>query len=94
MRKVFHILDSKELGKHGYVVLCVDKLADDFYGIEDAVGMYPNKLKLSERIDEIWTKGKKGKIRSWYVSYIKINGQKIQLIYTTKGQSDYRRDGE
>lgn len=94
MRKVFHILDSKELGKDGYVVLCLDKIADDFHGIEDAVGMYPNKLKLSERIDEMRTRGKKGKIQSWYVSYIKISGQKIQLIYTTKDQRDYRRDGE
>ena len=94
MRKVCRILYSKELGKDGYVVLCLDKIADDFYEIEDVVGMYPNKLKASERIDEIRTKGKKGKIRSWYVSYIKIKGQKIQLIYTTKGQSDYRRDGE
>jgi len=76
------------------VVLCLERIADDFYGIEEAVGMYLNKLKMSERIDEIRTRGKKGKIRNWYVSYIKINGQKIQLIYTTKGQRDYRRDGE
>lgn len=94
MRKVCRILYSKELGKDGYVVLCLDKIADDFHGIEEAVGMYPNKLKLSERIDEIRTRSRKGKIRSWYVSYIKINGQKIQIIYTTKGQDDYRRDGE
>ncbi len=94
MRKICHILYSRELGKDGYVVLCLDRIADDFYGIEEAVGMYPNKLKLSERIDEIRTRGKKGKIRSWYVLYIKINGQKIQLIYTTKSQRDYRRDGE
>ncbi len=94
MRAICHILYSKELGKDGYVVLCLDKIADDFYGIEDAVGMYPNKLKLSERIDEIRTRSRKGKIRSWYVSYIKIKRQKIRLIYTTKGQGDYRRDGE
>lgn len=41
MRAICHILDLKELGKDGYVVLCLDKIADDFYGIEDAVGMYP-----------------------------------------------------
>ncbi len=94
MRRIYHILYTKELGKNGYLVLCLDRIVDDFQGIEEAVGMYPNKLKLSERIDEIRARGKKGKIRSWYVSYIKINGQKIQLIYTTKGQRDYRRDGE
>lgn len=94
MKKVCHILSSKELGKDDYVILCLNRIVDDFYGIEDAVGMYPNKIKLLERIDEIQTRGRKGNIRSWYVSYIKINGQKIQLIYTTKGQSDYRRDRE
>lgn len=92
MRKIYHILCSKELGKKGFLVLCLDKLNDDWYGIEEAVGMYPNKIKMKEDIDEIRTRSKRGKFRSWYVSYIKIGSQKIPLIYTTKKQSDYRRN--
>lgn len=92
MRKIHHILCSKELGKKGFLVLCLDKLNDDWYGIEEAVGMYPNKIKVKEDIDEILTRSKRGKFRSWYVSYIKIGSQKIPLIYTTKKQSDYRRN--
>lgn len=92
MRKIYHILCSKELGKKGFLVLCLDKLNDDWYGIEEAVGMYPNKIKVKEDIDEILTRSKRGKFRSWYVSYIKIGSQKIPLIYTTKKQSDYRRN--
>lgn len=92
MRKIYHILCSKELGKKGFLVLCLDKLKDDWYGIEEAVGMYPNKIKVKEDIDEILTRSRRGKLRSWYVSYIKIGSQKIPLIYTTKKQSDYRRN--
>lgn len=92
MRKIYYILCSKELGKKGFLVLCLDKLNDDWYGIEEAVGMYPNKIKVKEDIDEILTRSKRGKFRSWYVSYIKIGSQKIPLIYTTKKQSDYRRN--
>ena len=92
MRKIHHILCSKELGKKGFLVLCLDKLNDDWYGIEEAVGMYPNKIKVKEDIDEILTRSRRGKFRSWYVSYIKIGSQKIPLIYTTKKQSDYRRN--
>lgn len=83
MRKIYHILCSKELGKKGFLVLCLDKLNDDWYGIEEAVGMYPNKIKVKEDIDEILTRSRRGKLRSWYVSYIKIGSQKIPLIYTT-----------
>ena len=90
MRKIYYILCSKELGKKGFLVLCLDKLNDDWYGIEEAVGMYPNKIKVKEDIDEILTRSRRGKLRSWYVSYIKIGSQKIPLIYTTKKQSDYR----
>lgn len=92
MRKIHHILCSKELGKKGFLVLCLDKLNDDWYGIEEAVGMYPNKIKVKEDIDEILTRSRRGKLRSWYVSYIKMGSQKIPLIYTTKKQSDYRRN--
>lgn len=92
MRKIYHILCSKELGKKGFLVLCLDKLNDDWYGIEEAVGMYPNKIKVKEDIDEILTRSRRGKLRSWYVSYIKIGSQKIPLIYTTKKQSDCRRN--
>lgn len=92
MRKIYHILCSKELGKKGFLVLCLDKLNDDWYGIEEAVGMYPNKIKVKEDIDEILTRSRRGKFRSWYVSYIKMGSQKIPLIYTTKKQSDYRRN--
>lgn len=92
MRKIHHILCSKELGKKGFLVLCLDKLNDDWYGIEEAVGMYPNKIKVKEDIDEILTRSRRGKLRSWYVSYIKMDSQKIPLIYTTKKQSDYRRN--
>lgn len=92
MRKIYHILCSKELGKKGFLVLCLDKLNDDWYGIEEAVGMYPNKIKVKEDIDEILTRSRRGKLRSWYVSYIKMGSQKIPLIYTTKKQSDYRRN--
>ena len=92
MRTIYYILCSKELGKKGFLVLCLDKLNDDWYGIEEAVGMYPNKIKVKEDIDEILTRSKRGKFRSWYVSYIKIGSQKIPLIYTTKKQSDYRRN--
>ncbi len=92
MRKIYYILCSKELGKKGFLVLCLDKLNDDWYGIEEAVGMYPNKIKVKEDIDEILTRSRRGKLRSWYVSYIKMDSQKIPLIYTTKKQSDYRRN--
>ncbi len=92
MRKIYHILCSKELGKKGFLVLCLDKLNDDWYGIEEAVGMYPNKIKVKEDVDEILTRSRRGKLRSWYVSYIKIGSQKIPLIYTTKKQNDYRRN--
>ncbi len=92
MRKIYHILCSKELGKKGFLVLCLDKLNDDWYGIEEAVGMYPNKIKVKEDIDEILTRSRRRKFRSWYVSYIKMDSQKIPLIYTTKKQSDYRRN--
>ena len=88
MRKLYHILCSKKLGKKGFLIVCLDKLRDDYLGIEDIVGMYPNKIKVKEHMDEILTKSRKGKPKSWYVSYIEVRGQKIQLIYTTKKQGD------
>lgn len=92
MKRIYHILCSKKFGKKGFLILCLNKLKDDYHGIEDVVGMYPNKIKVKEHMDEILTKSRKGKTKSWYVSYIEVSGQKIQLIYTTKNQSDYRRD--
>ncbi|MDE6433966.1 MAG: hypothetical protein K2L07_07015 [Lachnospiraceae bacterium] len=94
MRRIYHILCSKKLGKDDFLIVCLDKIKDDYQGIEDVVGMYPNKIRVEEEMDEILTRGKKGKVRGWYVSYISLKRQKIQLIYTTKDQSDYRRDGD
>ena len=90
MRKILHILYSRKLGKNGFLILCLNCIKDDFQGIEDAVGMYPNKIWVEEDMQEILTRSKKGKVRSWYVTHIKMGNQKIQLIYTTKDQSKER----
>lgn len=31
MRKIYHILCSKKLGKNGFIILCLYKLKDDWY---------------------------------------------------------------
>ncbi len=90
--RIYYILHAKELGKDGFIVLCLDRIKDDCLEVEDAVGMYPNKIRIEEKIDEIPIRSRKGKTKSWYITHVKMKSQKIQLIYTTKGQDDYRRD--
>lgn len=48
--------------------------------------MYPYKLCLDERMDEIQIITRNGSVKNWYISYAKVYGQKtkIALIYTTK----------
>lgn len=94
MRKIYRILHFRKLGKSSFLVLCLNRIKDDYQGIEDAVGMYPNKIWIEEDVEEILTRGRKGKLRSWYITYIKIGSQKIPLIYTTEDQSNHWRDEE
>lgn len=91
--RIYYILHAKELGKDGFIVLCLDRIKDNCLEVEDAVGMYPNKIRIEEKIDEIPIRSRKGRQKSWYITHVKMKSQKIQLIYTTKGQDDYRRDG-
>lgn len=94
IRKMFHILYSKKLGKDGFLILCLNRIEDDYYGIEDAAAVYPNKIWLEETMNVIPTRNKKGKRRDWYIAYLTVNAQKIQILYTTKDQSDDRREQE
>ena len=91
--RIYYILHAKELGKDGFIVLCLDRIKDNCLEVEDAVGMYQNKIRIEEKIDEIPIRSRKGRQKSWYITHVKMKSQKIQLIYTTKGQDDYRRDG-
>lgn len=86
MRKIYHILSSKKLGKDGFIALCIGKIQDDYIGIEEILDMYPYRLRLDERMDEIQIITRNGTVKNWYISYAKVCGQKtkIALIYTTK----------
>lgn len=86
MKKIYYILCSKELGKNGFIALCMGKIRDDYMEIEEILDMYPYRLCLEERVDEIQTTVKNGTVKSWYISYAKVCGQKtrIAVIYTTK----------
>lgn len=68
--------------------MCLKKVNDDYIGIEELVDLYPYRLFLEEKIDEIQTRMNGNMPRSWYVTYVKVKGQqtKIAVIYTTKEQ--------
>ena len=90
IRRMFRILYSRELGKDGFIVLCLKPINDDFPGLEDVVGLYPLKLWIEDDVngtmDEIQATTHKGRIRTWYVTHARIRGQnnKIKIIHTTK----------
>ena len=50
IRRMFRIVHSGKLGKKGFLVLCLNKIEDDYYGIEEVVGMYPYRMWLDESI--------------------------------------------
>lgn len=85
--KIYRILYTKELRKEGFIILCLNRVSDDYMGIEDVVDLYPYRLFLEENIDEIYTKSHRGKTKKWYISHVRVKGQqtKIEVIYTTKG---------
>lgn len=86
LRKIYHILYSKKLGKDGFIVLCLNKIRDDYIGINESLNMYPYQVFWEEEIDKITTRTKRGKVREWYISYAKIckQGTKIVVIYVPK----------
>ena len=48
IRRMFRMIHSGKLGEKGFLVLCLNKIEDDYYGIEEAVGMYPCRMWLDE----------------------------------------------
>lgn len=84
MRRIYHILASKKLGKNGFIVLCIPKIYDDFVGLEEAADMYPYHVYWYERMDEIAVTTR-NKTKSWYISYGRVKGQntKVAVIYQT-----------
>lgn len=56
IHRMFRIVHSGKLGKKGFLVLCLNKIEDDYYGIEEAVGMYPGRMWLDENMGTIEVK--------------------------------------
>lgn len=85
MRRIYHILASKQLGKNGFIILCRPKIYDDYVGLVEATDLYPYHIYWYERMDEIAVR-KRNKTKLWYISYGRIVGQKIKIavIYQTK----------
>lgn len=88
MKQIFHVLYTKELGRDGFLVLCFDKVYDDYIGMDDLAGIYPYRLCLDDEIDKIKTRNEYGKVENWYITHAKVRGQrtKIQIVYTTKDE--------
>ena len=88
MKKLFYILESRQMKKGDFIVLCLKKIYEDFTGIEELAGLYPYRLFLEEKIDTISTISKRGKQKDWYISYARVKGQntKILVIYQVKGE--------
>lgn len=88
MKKLFYILESRQMKKGDFIVLCLKKIYEDFTGIEELTGLYPYRLFLEEKIDTISTISKRGKQKDWYISYARVKGQntKILVIYQVKGE--------
>lgn len=84
MRVILHILQSKTLGKDGFLVLCLEKVRDDYIEIEEIADIYPYHLWLEDEINEILVKTRHGIIKSWYITHAKIKGQntKVKVVYT------------
>lgn len=89
MRVMLRILYSRTLGKDGFIVLSLKKIQDDSIGIEEMVNLYPYRLWLEERIEEIPTRTKNGMIQNWYMTHAKVKGQttQVKIIYTIKESS-------
>ena len=58
IHRMFRIVHSGKLGKKGFLVLCLNKIEDDYYGIEEAVGMYPGRMWLDENMGTIEVKSR------------------------------------
>ncbi|NBJ83879.1 hypothetical protein D5274_19085 [bacterium 1XD42-94] len=84
IHRMFRIVHSGKLGKKGFLVLCLNKIEDDDYGIEEAVGMYPGRMWLDENMGTIEVKSGCRKKADWYIAYAKVNGQRIYVLYQPK----------
>lgn len=86
MNRILRMLYDKELAGSDFIVLCLKKIRDTYFDIEDIIDVYPYRIKLSEDIDTIPTTYPNGKRGDWYISHVTIKGQntKVKIIYTTK----------
>lgn len=88
MERIFYLLYSKSLGRDGYIALCLEKIEDDYVGVEEVLDIYPHKIIIPEDIGVIPTKTKKGNIKNWYISDISVCGQKSKIILVYKAKTD------
>lgn len=85
IKKIYYMLQSKELGKNGFVVLCLKDVKDDIIGLDEIIDLYPYRCTWDDRIDEIRLSPGKTK-KCWYISYAGIKEQKtkIAVIFNQK----------
>lgn len=85
IKKIYYMLKSKELGKNGFIVLCLKDVKDNIIELDEIIGLYPFKCIWDERIDDIQLPYGKTK-KCWYISYADIKGQKtrIAVIFNQK----------
>lgn len=90
MKKVIRIRTISQwyLLKQLYIALCLEKIEDDYVGVEEVLDIYPHKIIMPEDIGVILTKTKKGNIKNGYISDISVCGQKSKIILVYKAKTD------
>lgn len=86
MEKIYFLL--KSLGRNGYIALCLEKIEDNYIGMEEVLDIYPDKISIKEESKVIPTKTEKGNMRNWYISNINVCGQETKIILIYKVKAD------
>lgn len=89
LKKAETVLESRPLGKAGFIAIFPDVLWDDMREIKDELNCYPRRLDIGNDLENISVSGKDG--REWYMDTIKIQGENnwIYAIYSMAVENLY-----
>lgn len=86
IEKAEMILQIKELGRTGFVLIIMEPLQNDVIEMEDIINYYPHKLKMVGDVEAVrleeevtWL----GKDKEWYIDTWKVKGESsyIYILY-------------
>ena len=95
IKRMEYILESGELGDHGFLLLLLYPIKDDIREIEDAVNAYPLKLDFAEELQREEIRDNHCEIsrnRDWFIYRIQIHETdcKVCVLYSVLKKHLYK----